>query len=124
MRILLIFGMMLLGLLSCNKEIEKPKDLIPRKEMKSILKEIYLFKQVKNYRIEKDLPDFPKANLAILSEHNVTLEQFQNSYKYYIIDNAAYDKLLEEIKKEMKAELPPGALEKAKDDNNLPPSAQ
>ena len=120
----MIFGLLIFSFLACNQEMEKPKDLIPRAKMISILKDIYLFKQVKNYRLEPNLPDTPHANLAILRDHNVSLEQFQRSYQYYIIDDAAYDEILEEIKEEIYSELPPGEIDNDKEGVKLPPSAQ
>ncbi|MDG4945668.1 DUF4296 domain-containing protein [Weeksellaceae bacterium KMM 9713] len=124
MKKLIIYSLMFFAFLACNKEMEKPKDLILRETMVSILKDVYVFKQVKNYRVAKDLPAEEEANVEVLRKHNVSLDQFKRSYQYYIIDNAAYDVLLDEVKKELEAELPPEALEIKEVDKTLPPSAQ
>lgn len=111
--------------LSCNHELKKPDDLIPEKKMKAIIKDIYLYKQVRNYRLAPNLPIPPKTNLALLKKHGVTLEQFQDSYQYYIIDNAAYDEFLEEIRLELEAELPEEErINVQKNSDRLRPSPQ
>ena len=124
MKKLVIYTLMFFTFLACNKEMEKPEDLIPREIMVSILKDVYVFKQVKNYRVSKDLPAEEEANIEVLRKHDVSLDQFQRSYQYYIIDNAAYDVLLDEVKKELEGELPAEALEAKEIDKTLPPSAQ
>ena len=124
MKKLVIYILMFFSFLACNKEMEKPEDLIPRETMVSILKDIYVFKQVKNYRVSKDLPAEEQANIEVLRKHNVSLDQFRRSYQYYIIDNAAYDVLLDEVKKELEEELPAEALDAKEIDKTLPPSAQ
>lgn len=124
MKKLVIYTLMFFTFLACNKEMEKPNDLISRETMVSILKDVYVFKQVKNYRVSKDLPAEEEANIEVLRKHNVSLDQFQRSYQYYIIDNAAYDVLLDEVKKELEEELPAEALEDKEIDKTLPPSAQ
>lgn len=124
MKKLVIYTLMFFTFLACNKEMEKPEDLIPRETMVSILKDVYVFKQVKNYRVSKDLPAEEEANIEVLRKHDVSLDQFQRSYQYYIIDNAAYDVLLDEVKKELEGELPAEALEAKEIDKTLPPSAQ
>lgn len=122
MKNFVIFISIILTLTACNQEIEKPKDLIPRKQMVQILKDIYVFRQMQNYRIGNDLPDTPHANLEILNQNNVTLEQFQSSFKFYVIDNAAYDNLLDEVIKELESELPEEMIIKP-ENVLLPPSA-
>lgn len=124
MKKFVIYTLMFFTFLACNKEMEKPEDLIPRETMVSILKDVYVFKQVKNYRVSKDLPAEEEANIEVLRKHNVSLDQFQRSYQYYIVDNAAYDVLLDEVKKELEEELPAEALESKEIDKTLPPSAQ
>lgn len=116
MRNFVIIGFLLITLFACKKEMKAPEDLIPRDEMVAILKDIYVHKQIRNYRITDDLVDEPKANLKIFEKHKVSLDQFQRSYQFYVIDNAAYDVILEEVKTEIKKELPPEALEQKKDD--------
>ncbi len=124
MKNLVIYTLLLFTFLACNKEMEKPRDLIPRETMVSILKDVYVFKQVKNYRVSKDIPAEEEANIEVLRKHHVSLDQFQRSYQYYIIDNAAYDVLLDEVKSELQEELPVEALEAKEIDKTLPPSAQ
>ena len=91
---------------ACNHELEKPENLIPEDKMKEILTEVYLYRQVRNYRLAPNLPGAPQTNLAILDKYGVTLEQFQVSYHYYIVDNAAYDEFLNDITEKLQAELP------------------
>lgn len=116
MRNFVIIGLLLITLYACKKEMKAPEDLIPREEMVAILKDIYIHKQVRNYRVAENIVEEPKANLKIFENHKVSLDQFQRSYQFYVIDNAAYDKILEEVKTEIKKELPPEALEQKKDD--------
>lgn len=106
MRRFLLFFSFFFIFIACNQELEKPKDLIPRDDMVSILKDVYVFRQLKNYRKGGELPLEAHANIEILNKHQVSLEQFQSSFKYYVIDNAAYDRLLDDVIKELEAELP------------------
>lgn len=95
---------------ACNHELEKPSGLIPEDDMKEIVKEIYLYKQVRNYRLAPSLPSAADTNLAILDKHGYTLQQFKDSYQYYLIDNAGYDEFLEDIKKDLQRELPEDSI--------------
>ena len=119
MKNLIVIFISIIFIISCNDEIKKPENLIERDEMKAIIKDIYLYRQVKNHRIINKMPDFPEMNLAVLDKHGVTLDQFKESYQFYIVDQAKYDEFLLEIKEELEAELPDAAQEKLSKKDSL-----
>lgn len=113
MRSLVLLFLLACTMISCNKEIEKPEDLIPEPEMKSLLEDIYIHRQIKNIDVRK-VESPAEMDLAILEKHNIDLERFKSSYKYYLIDGASYDKMLNEIKLNIEAGLPKDTIAKEK----------
>ncbi|MCD0454158.1 MULTISPECIES: DUF4296 domain-containing protein [unclassified Chryseobacterium] len=78
----LFFIFILMGLLSCNEYIDKPKDLIDQTKMSEIIADLAINDQV--------IFLYPKTNLEsgtrfILKKHQVKNEDFIASYRYYII---------------------------------------
>ena len=78
----LFFIFILMGLLSCNEYIDKPKDLIDQTKMSEIIADLAINDQV--------IYLYPGSNLEsgtrfILKKHQVKNEDFIASYRYYII---------------------------------------
>lgn len=92
---------------SCNREVPKPDHLISEGKMRLILADIYIYRQsnmvVPNARNVK----YDQINMAILQKHNVSLDEFKESYDYYVINNFAYADMLTEIKDSLQNFLPP-----------------
>ncbi|MGI9525817.1 MAG: DUF4296 domain-containing protein [Weeksellaceae bacterium] len=88
---------------SCKKELEKPDNLIPREQMKEVVKEMYLYRNLREVTMSNGEEPFDRQdmNARILKRYDISLEEFESSYKYYVIDNAAYDDFLKEIKDEI-----------------------
>ncbi|MDO5509446.1 MAG: DUF4296 domain-containing protein [Weeksellaceae bacterium] len=96
----------LLFLCACFNAIDKPADLISRNHMKSIVVDIYYQRALKSTRSYSDTLSFEELNRAILQKHGVTLDQFERSMKYYVIDDSAYDVFLGEIQDSLKTLIP------------------
>lgn len=104
--------------LSCNQEIDKPDNLLGKAQMKGILQDIYLYKQIPKTKLLKDKKvTYNEINLSILKKHKVSLEQFQASLQYYVINDAAYDEILTEIKEDFERHLPQEEKEMIEDKN-------
>ncbi|MXV37622.1 DUF4296 domain-containing protein [Flavobacteriaceae bacterium Ap0902] len=92
----------ILVLTSCNEEVEKPDSLIPKEEMKAILKDIYIYRNLNEVSLAKeDKINLDDVNLAVLKKHDQTFASFIESYKYYVIAHASFDEMLVEIKDEI-----------------------
>lgn len=67
-------------LYSCG-EVQKPKDLIPKEIMASIMVDTALYDNLQ-YRPKQVAPK--EVSLFILEKHQVTGKQYGESYKYYV----------------------------------------
>lgn len=91
---------------SCNREVSKPDNLISKNKLKLVVKDIYLHRQLGNISPSREVPDMVEINNAILQKHGIAVEDFESSFRYYVIDGASYGDFLEEIKKELEEEMP------------------
>ncbi|MGQ1928096.1 DUF4296 domain-containing protein [Ornithobacterium rhinotracheale] len=92
----LIFAIFSLMILACNHGIEKPDNLVDRDTFKSILTQMYLYKQAPTVSVARDI-DFNVINATILANHHVSAEDFKNSLEYYMVDRGQYEEILKEI---------------------------
>lgn len=88
-------------LFSCNKEVSKPKNLMSKERFKDVVKDIYLYKQLGAIKPNRDVEEMVEINNAIMHKHGVSVDEFESSFKYYVIDGASYGYFLEEVKKEI-----------------------
>lgn len=96
--IILLMGLMLL---SCNKEVSKPKNLMSKEKFREVVKDVYLYKQLGSIYPNRQVEELVEINNAILYKHGVSVDEFESSFKYYVIDGASYGSFLEDIKKEI-----------------------
>ncbi len=119
------FLMLVFIMAACNREVEKPHDLISRGEMKQIVGEIYVYRQTPQVDPSQSaMQNLDEVNMAILQEHNVSLDRFKRSYKYYVLNDAGYGEFLHEVKDSLEGLLPKEALEKEKKQDKSKPNNQ
>ncbi|MBV7440205.1 DUF4296 domain-containing protein [Weeksellaceae bacterium TAE3-ERU29] len=107
MKKIILFTFSLLTFLSCNREIERPDNLIKRDVFKSILAEMYVYKQIPassdmNYKEQDNI------SISILKKHNIPIDQFKSSMEYYMVENTDYENILKEIQDSLQQLLPEG----------------
>ena len=86
---------------SCQKALEKPENLLSKKEMTSILTEIYLYKQTPDMIPLSSETAF-STYVSIFKKHNTTKEIFQDSFNYYYTNPKTmqhiYDDVIDNLK--------------------------
>lgn len=92
-------------LVGCKKQMETPEKLVPREEIKAVIKDLYLYNHLNQNSFDKERLESTKLNLAVLEKHGIDWETFKESYQYYVINDAAYDEILKEIKDELNQEV-------------------
>ena len=103
-RFFLIWIVAISSLFSCaNKNVAIPSDIIPEKEMKSILQDELLAQSaVANYQYNDSLKYTMKDFTAyILSKHGVTNEKFLASLKFYTAHPEVLKDMYQQIVDEM-----------------------
>ena len=105
-RFLLILGIFFI-VVACSKAIDKPKNLLSEEKMVEVMSEIFLYQQT-SYLSEINNPDlnFSTLDALILKKHEVSPEDFKNSYNYYVMVPEKYKDILKEIRTQMEAQLP------------------
>lgn len=98
---------MYIGIISCTQTGEKPKDLLSEKEMSEILEEIYLYQQ-SGYlnELQTVTVDYVKLDAELIQKHGASVEQFQESYKFYILNPEKYNEILEQVRTNLELKLP------------------
>lgn len=87
---------------ACKNEVEKPQALIPREQMKEILKEMYVHKNLVQLSYANRLAyNQEEVTSGILKKHHISIQDFEASYQYYTVNHASFDELLKEIKGEL-----------------------
>lgn len=81
MRIFLLFVMLFLQF-SCQQLTEKPKNLISKNQMSEIVADLALNDQAMNFNNEANIE---AGTRFILQKHQVSAQDFTDSYKYYIV---------------------------------------
>ncbi len=107
MRVIVFLSLNFLLLFSCQHALEKPKDLLSKKEMTEILTDIYLYKQTpESIPLSKETAF--DTYLSIFKKHKTTKEIFQNSFSYYYADAEAmqhiYDDVIENLEDKLTKE--------------------
>lgn len=89
-------------LFSCEGAVEKPKNLVSKSEMATIIKEFTLNDQAPILNASANLTE---GTRYILKQHNVSAQDFMDSYKYYLVKNKM-DGILEEAQNQLVEEEP------------------
>ncbi len=105
-KFLLIF---LFVMTSCIKRLEKPENLLSKEQMRDLLIEIGLSKNIPNNQLDsivrKSKNKADKRVLKILDNHAIALERFQESHYYYTMYPEEYQKIFKMIKDSLNKEL-------------------
>jgi hypothetical protein len=97
----IFFALFLIGICSCSKNtIEKPKNLIPKDKMISILYDVSLLEAVKTQNINGGISS-KNINKFIFNKYKIDSIQFKENNHYYASDIEEYKKMFEEIKARM-----------------------
>jgi predicted transposase YdaD len=91
-----IFIVGLTLILSCEQE----KEIIPRKDMTSILVEVHLMDgsvEISRYEKNINLPDTLNLYKAVLEDYGYTREQFEASLQYYSKNLRKFDRIYQEV---------------------------
>lgn len=119
MRRLLVFFIIFL-LFSCEKIVDKPKNLIEKQEMAEIIADFAIYDQT--YTVKPDA-NMELVSRFVLKKHKIDAKTYRESYKYYISNPEEMDDIFAEAKeiildKDPKLE---DYIEKKKKENpNLP----
>lgn len=119
MRKLLVFFIIFL-LFSCEKIVDKPKNLIEKQEMAEIIADFAIYDQT--YTVKPDA-NMELVSRFVLKKHKIDAKTYRDSYKYYISNPEEMDDIFAEAKeiildKDPKLE---DYIEKKKKENpNLP----
>lgn len=109
MKYLYVAIILFLGVFSCApKNYEKPKDLIGKSDMIDILTDLYISQQgLQMYPIQNENQSLVLAKDAvdILNAYDVTINTFQESYKYYMMQPEKMKKMLDEVKNNLEDKL-------------------
>lgn len=103
---------------SCVKRMDKPNDLINRERFKSIITQIYLYKQAPSSLIPHDLQQ-PNLSLAVLKKNHTSPEQFKKSLEYYMLNNDELSIILKEIQDSIREKLPENSPENTTNEDVL-----
>lgn len=102
-----LFLFFTLAVFSCQRSIEKPKDLLSKSEMADIMADIYLYRQMPFNEPVMPVSSFD-TYVSIFKKHKTTKETFQQSFDYYYIhsDEMAeiYDKTIDNLKDKLPEE--------------------
>lgn len=109
MKYLYVAIILFLGVFSCApKNYEKPKDLIGKSDMIDILTDLYISQQgLQMYPIQNEDQSLVLAKDAvdILNAYDVSINTFQESYKYYMMQPEKMKKMLDEVKNNLEDKL-------------------
>lgn len=112
-KVLLILPLILM-FWSCDKaNIPTPENKIKKSKMVNVLADLYLHQallqnEVMNQGIEK----YAQNAMSVLNHHEVTYEQFAESYKYYNSDPETFQDILNDAKDILVEQLSADAQQK------------
>ncbi len=91
----------LMILFSCERAVPKPDDLIDKNEFITILEQTYLYKNLNRKWVGQSALDYTEQQAYILQSHNVSWEQFKESYAYYMTDEKSEEEIYSKVKKRL-----------------------
>ncbi|WP_293873203.1 DUF4296 domain-containing protein [Flavobacterium sp.] len=110
----------LFTILSCNNSsLEKPKNLIEKDKMISILYDMSLLESIKSQNIAGGISS-KKPNEYIYKKYKIDSIQLLKSNKYYAADIEEYKKMFEEVKNRVDEETK--KIDGNKKNQSTPPS--
>ncbi len=94
---------------SCVKRVEEPKDLLSKEQIRDILIEAGLSKNIPNNLLDTIVRNTEnkadKRILSILKEEAITLETFKTSHRYYTMYPEEYKMIFKMVKDSLNKEL-------------------
>ena len=119
MRKLLVFFIIFL-LFSCEKIVDKPKNLIEKQEMAEIIADFAIYDQT--YTVKPDA-NMELVSRFVLKKHKIDAKTYRDSYKYYISNPEEMDDIFAEAKEiilDKDPKLEDYIEKKRKENPNLP----
>ena len=119
MRRLLVFFILFL-LFSCEKIVDKPKNLIEKQEMAEIIADFAIYDQT--YTVKPDA-NMELVSRFVLKKHKIDAKTYRDSYKYYISNPEEMDDIFAEAKEiilDKDPKLEDYIEKKRKENPNLP----
>lgn len=99
----------ILSIVSCIKRLEEPENLLSKEQMKDVLIEIGLSKNIPHNLLDTLVRDSPnkadKRVLKVLEKNAITLEDFKKSHYYYTMYPEEYKLIFKMIKDSLDNEL-------------------
>ncbi|MDR3273108.1 MAG: DUF4296 domain-containing protein [Flavobacteriaceae bacterium] len=107
MRKIGFFLIFVLAVFSCQRNLEKPKELLSKSEMADIMADLYLYRQMPLNAPLKPINSFD-TYVSVFKKHKTTKEIFQQSFDFYYVDTDAmeniYDKAIDNLKDKLSKE--------------------
>lgn len=94
-------------MISCTHIVEEPENLISEDKMADVLTEIYLHQQASYLNASAGKPlDYARLNLSLLEQQGVKLQDFEESYEYYVLNPDLYESILLNVRNKLENKLP------------------
>lgn len=103
-----VFCLILLVIFSaCSKNVEQPENLVNEEKMVNIMTEIYLYQQSSYLQeLKNKQPDFAKIDAQLIKKHGVEIQDFEESYRFYVLQPEKYRELLNQVRENLEKQLP------------------
>ena len=104
-RILILFFILIIS--ACTKNAEQPENLVSEGKMAGIIAEIYLYQQSGYLQeIKNSQPDFAKIDAGLIKKHGVEIQDFEESYRFYVLHPDQYNKIMKQVRDILEKQLP------------------
>lgn len=91
----------------CHKIVEKPKNLVSQEKMTEVLVQIYLHQQPTYMNQIPSVEWNPtEKDIQIIQNHGLKVDDFTDSYRYYIVKPEIFSAILLEVRNELENMLP------------------
>lgn len=94
-----IFFLLLATLFSCEKVVEKPKNLLPKDKMAEVMADFAIYDQ--SYSVNSNI-NMENASRFVLKKYNIKGQDYVDSYKYYVANPDDLDDIIENAKEIIK----------------------
>ena len=101
---LIAYVLMLLS--SCEKPFPKTENVINQDQFTDVLYDFYLYKNINPSITQAARIDYNEINGYILQKHQISAQQFTESYGYYMLNKPSNEQIVQEIKTKLKEKAP------------------
>jgi len=104
MKHVIYFFVLFFIIISCNKKTNIPENIIPKNKIVSILVDMHLADATLNIMLLRQTKINYKPEdyyYTVLKKHNTDKQTFDRSIKYYSQDLVEYDKIYDEVLKQL-----------------------